>query len=168
MKTSIKGLSLLQSLEGCELKAYPDPKSALGIQCTSHKWPMHRYKEVSNWASLSGAPWTIGFGDTGPAVHEGVEISQGEAVRRLVERLDKEFQPALALLPGPISQNEFDAMICFCYNIGVHGFHTSQVYLSMLKGDRINASEGFHHWDDHGLLTKRREKEKQTFDSGTY
>ena len=55
-----EGLQLIKSWEGCRLCAYPDPASG-------------------------GAPWTIGYGHTGPEVHQGLAISQQQAEAWLAE-----------------------------------------------------------------------------------
>lgn len=60
--------------EGCRLKAYPDPLSPRGRALA-----LPLAKRPAGWQSLSGAPWTIGYGHTGPEVHEGLEWTQGEA-----------------------------------------------------------------------------------------
>ena len=51
MALTTAGYRLIQSWEGCRLRAYPDPASG-------------------------GAPWTIGYGHTGPQVKPGLVISQ--------------------------------------------------------------------------------------------
>ncbi len=54
MPLTPEGWTLLKTWEGCELSAYPDPASG-------------------------GAPWTIGYGHTGPDVVPGLTISQAQA-----------------------------------------------------------------------------------------
>jgi GH24 family phage-related lysozyme (muramidase) len=54
MPLTPEGWTLLTTWEGCELSAYPDPASG-------------------------GAPWTIGYGHTGPDVVRGLTISQAQA-----------------------------------------------------------------------------------------
>ena len=61
-----EGLQLIKSWEGCRLCAYPDPASG-------------------------GAPWTIGYGHTGPEVHQGLAISQQQAEAWLAADIAKLF-----------------------------------------------------------------------------
>lgn len=67
--TSPNLLSDLREDEGLRLHAYPDPRSALARA-------IHDGKPT---AGLSGAPWTIGFGHTGPEVHDGLVWTLEEA-----------------------------------------------------------------------------------------
>jgi lysozyme len=58
--------SLLASVklgEGLRFTAYPDPESPLGKQLSL---PLN--KRAAGWQNLSGAPWTCGYGHTGPDV----------------------------------------------------------------------------------------------------
>lgn len=66
-------LKQLKRDEGLELEAYPDPVSALAQACKRVRLPMRRYHGVLPWVDeLSGAPWTIGYGHTGPEVTPGL------------------------------------------------------------------------------------------------
>ena len=58
MKTSAKGVALMHEFEGCRLNAYPDP------------------------GSRDGAPWTIGWGSTGPGIAKG-EIGRASCRERV-------------------------------------------------------------------------------------
>ena len=75
------GYRLIQSWEGCRLQAYPDPASG-------------------------GAPWTIGYGHTGPEVKPGLVISQEQAdawfksdVARFESAVDRCLLPNCQLRP---------------------------------------------------------------------
>lgn len=65
--------------EGLRLTAYPDPESPRGKQLALP--PKHR---APGWATLSGSPWTIGFGHCGAEVHDGLHwtVEQAEAALR--------------------------------------------------------------------------------------
>lgn len=62
--------------EGCRLKAYPDPYSPRAKEMRRLKISDASDPRVK---ALSGAPWTIGAGHTGPEVHEGLEWTQAQA-----------------------------------------------------------------------------------------
>ena len=55
--TNAAGLEIIKRNEGLRLHAYPDP-------------------------ATGGAPWTIGYGHTGPDVHPGMQITEGLESRR--------------------------------------------------------------------------------------
>ncbi len=85
------GYRLIQSWEGCRLQAYPDPASG-------------------------GAPWTIGYGHTGPEVKAGLVISQQQAdawFRSDVARFESAVD--CCLLPNcALSPQQRDALVSFC------------------------------------------------------
>jgi lysozyme len=91
------GLVRLKIDEGCELVAYPDPKSG-------------------------GDPWTIGYGCTGPGVGPGTQwtLTQADAelrkrVYELETRLDHD-EPWFAHL-APVRQ---DVLVNIAYNVGLY------------------------------------------------
>jgi lysozyme len=117
VKTNAIAISIIKDAEGLELNAYPDPGSSLGQHCRRLGLRMHEYRNIKDWESLSGAPWTIGWGYTGMDVRPGTvwTVSQAEAA----------FQHSLAekeLLVGEIfddcaiNENQFSALVSFAYN----------------------------------------------------
>ena len=104
MKISKVGLDLIKSFEGCQLKAYRCPAGV----------------------------WTIGWGTTEPVngvkPHEGMRITREQADQLLVSHL-KRYEDAVNRLGVPLNQNQFDALVCFCYNLGT----------GIFKGSLLNA-----------------------------
>ena len=101
MTTSPAGRKLIESFEGCVLTAYQDQR---GI-------------------------WTCGFGHTGADVREGTNCTQEQADVWLAQDLltaetaiEHQLPPDLAL-----TQNQFDALVSFVYNIGSGNFLISTV-----------------------------------------
>lgn len=114
-------LDLIKHFESLELKAYPDPGSLLGHACSSRGLPMREYRLISGWQNMDGAPWTIGYGETGPLVVEGVETTQLEALRQLQHHVDYFAAMVRGALKGVhVTQGQFDALTSFAYNVG-HG-----------------------------------------------
>lgn len=150
MKVSQTGIDLIASFEGLELTAYPDPGSADGI------------------------PWTIGYGCTvypdGTKVKQGDTISKENALRCLeydvVKRADV-INQILSLVS--ITQNQFDALVSFVYNIGVGGFKKS----TLLKKVSANPNDPeirkqFMRWNKNAGrimagLSNRRAKEADLY-----
>ena len=135
MKTSKKGIELIKQFEGCRFTAYRCPEGKL----------------------------TIGYGHTA-GVQEGQTITQAQAgayleedlakFEKLVERYDKKYA---------WSQNQFDALVSFAYNIGnidqltAKGSRTkAEIASAMLLYNKIDkrASAG---------LSLRRQKERALF-----
>lgn len=103
MKIDRKGLELIERLEGLKTKAY---KCSAGV-------------------------WTIGIGSTyfenGEKVSEGDAISKEEAYRLFELTKSKYEKPINESIKVEINQNQFNALFCFCYNIGAIGFKNSTV-----------------------------------------
>jgi GH24 family phage-related lysozyme (muramidase) len=90
-----EGWTLLKIWEGCRLSAYPDP-------------------------AIGGAPWTIGYGHTGPDVVPGVTITQQQADALLQKDVAHVASAVERLLPGVVLLlRQRDALISFCFNLGV-------------------------------------------------
>lgn len=144
MHTSAQGHALLHYFESCRLTAYPDP-------------------------ATGGAPWTIGWGDTGPGVVYGLTITQEQADARFATRLADEFEPGVrAVLTAPPEQHQFDAMVCLAYNIGLGNFRKSSVVRCFNAGDVLGAASAFLKWNRaNGApmlgLARRRLAEKLLF-----
>ena len=97
MKTSKKGIELIKKFEGCELNAYPDP-------------------------GTGDAPWTIGYGNTyyanGKKVKKGDKITKIQAEELLLMLLPKYESIIAKNVKATLSQNQFDALVSFCWNTG--------------------------------------------------
>ena len=88
MNTSKTGIELIKKFEGCVLKAYKCPAGV----------------------------WTIGYGHTA-GVKEGQKITQSQADTYLKEDL-MVYEKHVNNLQLPLNQNQFDALVSFCYNCG--------------------------------------------------
>lgn len=95
-KISAAGISLIKSFEGCRLTAYKPI-------------PTERY-------------YTIGYGHYGPDVAQGMTITQQQAedlLRRDLAKYEAYVNnPAYVPITGELNQNQFDALVSFCYNCG--------------------------------------------------
>jgi lysozyme len=144
MKIGKAGLDLIREFEGLELKAYKD---AVGI-------------------------WTVGFGHTAaagpPKPVAGLVITEQEAVDILTRDLGKYEAGVSRALKRTPSQNQFDAMVSLCYNIGEGAFAGSSVVRYFNAGDFEMAAGRFLLWNKaKGKvlkgLTRRREAERKLF-----
>lgn len=134
MNLSEKGLKLLTQREGVRKKAYKDTK---GI-------------------------WTIGVGHTGPEVHEGLVWS----VPQVMAALDADVQwaeDAVNAVDSPLSQNQFDALVSFVFNIGASAFYNSTIKKLLNKGEYELVAAQFDRWVIPKEITARRMSEKEQF-----
>jgi lysozyme len=159
LRLGTDGTALCHHYEQLRLKAYPDPGSPRAKAQASGK----------PTAGLSGAPWTIGWGDTGPDVVEGLVITAEEADRRFARRMALEFEPALRkAVKVPLNQRQFDAVVSIFYNAGVSALTASTLVRLLNLGDYAGAAGQFPRWNQSGGsvmkgLQRRREAERLVF-----
>jgi GH24 family phage-related lysozyme (muramidase) len=145
MKTGERGLKLIKEFEGCKLKAYQCPA---GI-------------------------WTIGigsthYGDGTPVTKNRTLPNEGAAIALLAATIGQ-YEKAVNATGVELTQNEYDALVCLCYNIGAGNFFKSTL-VKMLKAgdDKAEIAKQFLRWDKAGGkplagLTRRRNAEAELF-----
>lgn len=140
MKVGEKGLALIKESEGLRLKAYKCPAGV----------------------------WTIGYGHTGKDVVAGMEISENRAVALLKQDL-RVAEVYLNSLGINFSQNAFDAIASFIYNLGVGSFSKSTLRKKIVaKADDEAITDEIVKWVNAGGkpligLKRRRVKEANLF-----
>lgn len=147
MQTSPEGIALIKGFESCRLTAYPDP-------------------------GTGGAPWTIGYGWTYPVdgkpIKPGMKIDQATADRLLKTGLVSYENDVQKLVKVKLTQNQFDALVSFAYNVGSRALSTSTLLKKLNAGDNKGAADEFLRWNKAGGkempgLTKRRKAEREVF-----
>lgn len=143
-KISDKCLNLVKEFEGCKLTAYRDE---VGV-------------------------WTIGYGITnadrsitGKLIHKGMKISKDTAEKWLRESLIKKYLPLVLKYDKQYNwnQNELDALVSFCYNIG----SIKQLTADGTRSKAVVASKILQYNKAGGKvyrgLTRRRKAERELF-----
>jgi len=102
---------LCAAFEGLSLKAYPDPASQRAR--ASRMKPEDR---PSNWQTLPGDPWTIGYGHT-KDVKEGDFCTLAQADAWLMEDLEEAAAKVRATVSVPVTAGEFDALTSMAFNL---------------------------------------------------
>lgn len=179
MKISADGIALIKRFESCELEAYPDPASPLGRACAVKRLRMRDYRQLANWKSLDGAPWTIGWGYTGPAVKPGMVLSQDGADQLLAQCLERFEREVASLVKVPVTQGQFDALVSFAFNCGsdidsdddAEGLGDSTLLKRLNTRDMAGAASEFLKWNKaRGVvlmgLVRRRAAERELFLAG--
>jgi lysozyme len=149
MSISSKGIDLIKAFEGCRLRAYECP---------------------------AGIP-TIGYGTTfypnGQPVQMKDEISEQQAEAYLANDCEDLSKDVERLVKVSLNQNQKDALISFCYNLGVGAFTRSTLLKKLNQGDYQGAAAEFPRWDKaivDGVkqslpgLVRRRAEEKALFE----
>ena len=139
LKTSQEGIALIKKFEGCELTAY---------QC-------------------SAGVWTIGYGHT-KGVEKGMTISKESAEEMLVEELHEYEGYINNHVTCPLSQNQFDALVSWVYNLGSSNLLASTLLKVLNKGDYDGVPAQIKRWNKAGGkvldgLIRRREAEALLF-----
>lgn len=140
MKTSQKGLDLIKKYEGCRLISYKCPAGV----------------------------YTIGYGHT-KGVKKGQKISQKRAEDFLREDIEQFENGVKKYVSAPLNQNQFDALVSFCFNCGLGAFKNSTLRKKLNAKDYTGAAKEFLRWNkSNGVvlegLKRRRNAEKDLFE----
>lgn len=120
----------------------------------------------------SGGVWTIGVGHTAfrgdPKPIKGMVITDQECEDILARDLVHFEEKVSDVVKVPLNQNQFDALVSLCFNIGEGAFAKSTLVRKLNAGDYKGAAEQFLVWNkDNGEtvqgLVNRRAKEKTLF-----
>ncbi len=139
MNLGYEGTKLLKFFEGCKLTAYQD---SVGV-------------------------WTIGYGHT-KGVYAGMTITQEEAEQMLLTELEEYEGYVEKYVTVPLTQNQFDALVVWVYNLGPTNFRNSTLLKELNAGNYTAAGQEITRWNKAGGkvlagLVKRREAEAQLF-----
>ena len=118
--------------------------------------------------------WTMGYGSTfwnGARVTEGMTCTQSEALDQLAKGLIGAQNCVNMSVHVPLTQNEFDALTDFTYNLGCSRWMGSTARQLLNAGDYHGAASALENWDKAGGhvmagLLRRRKAEEALFDEG--
>ena len=139
MELSPIGRAALRSREGDKLVAYLD---SVGV-------------------------WTIGVGITTASglitVTKGLRITQEQSDKLLALASEKYAQPVRAAIKRPMTQEQFDAFVSICYNIGPAAFKGSTFVRRFNDGDIEGCAQAIMMWTKPAEITSRRRAERDQF-----
>jgi GH24 family phage-related lysozyme (muramidase) len=122
-------------------------------------------------ARLPDGRWTLGYGHTFSA-REGAKVTQEDADALLRFDLLPVVDAINNLILVPLNQNQFDALVSFCFNIGVENFAQSTVLKRINEGRMSEAALAMDSWRSAEFngetyvlapLIRRRAAEKNLF-----
>ena len=96
-------------------------------------------------AQLPDGRWMIGYGHTLTA-REGAEVSEEDAEALLLYDLIAVSHGVNEWVFAPLTQNQFDALCSFAFNIGLENFHRSGVLKRLNEGALIQAACAMELW----------------------
>jgi len=142
MKISNKGLAIIKHFEGFREHAYLD----------------------------TGKVPTIGYGTT-KGVRLGQVVTQAQAEIFLVRDVAEAEAAVSRLVKVKLNQDQFDALVCFTYNLGQGNFSGSTLLSLLNQGHYDQVSTQLLRWNkDNGRviegLTRRRKAEGVLFNTG--
>lgn len=132
---SKRGLAFIRKWEGLRLVAYRD----------------------------SGGVWTIGYGHTG-TVFPSMVITEPQAEALLRSDLFRVEQAIRSYVDVSLSQNEYDALCSFIFNVGVEAFARSTLLKRLNAVQYDQAADQLLRWDKvqgeqvQGLVNRRRDE----------
>lgn len=143
MKISNEGIAFLKKEEGEKLTGYVDSR---------------------------GIP-TIGVGHTGKIngkiIFAGMKISQKLSSHLLIDDLEWVGEIIEKYVNVPLSQNQYDALCSFIFNVGASAFKSSTLLKLLNSKEFIAAANEFPKWKKAGnatdLLLSRRLRERALF-----
>lgn len=93
-----------------------------------------------------GSVPTIGYGHTGPDIYIGQVITQGQAQVWLQQDTTWAVATVKTALKVQVTQNQFDALVDFAFNVGAHAFINSHLVKLLNAGDIAGAEAEFDKW----------------------
>lgn len=126
----------------------------------------------------SAGIWTIGFGsiynyDKNRPVKKGDVITKEKAILWLKREIKDKTGQIKSLIKVPLTQNQFDAITSFVYNVGVEAFRNSTMLKLLNKNaDKLTVADQFLRWNKARIngklvvvrgLTNRRKLERELF-----
>ena len=139
MRISQEGVDLIKHFEGCYLDAYLCPAGV----------------------------WTVGYGHT-KGVKEGDAIEQEAAEAFLIEDLESFEQAVTRLVEVPLTQQQFDALVSWTFNLGAGNLAESTLLRKLNNYQYAEVPEQMMRWVRAGGqvldgLVKRRAAEAALF-----
>ena len=135
MKTSKAGLDALAKREGRRQRAYLDTK---------------------------GIP-TIGVGHTGPEVYIGLVWTQQQVDDAFADDIQWAEDAVNNNVKVALTQNQFDALVSFVFNVGETAFRRSTLLKVLNTGDYEETAICFDMWHKPKEIIGRRDSEREQF-----
>tara|TARA_R110002153_G_scaffold42137_2_gene120036 strand:+ start:2060 stop:2788 length:729 start_codon:yes stop_codon:yes gene_type:complete len=151
----------------------PDNVSEAGIRLVKKFEGLHKMGDdglIRSYRCPAGK-WTIGYGAT-RGVRSGMRITEGEAEERLLADLNEHAEALHRYVEVPLSQNQYDALTSFVFNVGAANFKSSTLLKRLNSGQYHDIPNQLMRWNKARVdgkltplrgLTRRRAAEAALF-----
>ncbi|MDE2029608.1 MAG: lysozyme [Alphaproteobacteria bacterium] len=117
-----------------------------------------------------GKIWTIGYGHT-RTVRAGMHITEMQAETLLDEDLRLYERAVMRLVAVPLTDNQFSALVCFVFNVGIANFESSTLLKLLNRGWYEQVPAQLMRWNRAngevwGGLARRRAAEGRLWNKG--
>ena len=154
-RLSPDGVQLLRALEGVESHAYQD---VAGLWTIGVGHLLTEAERAQRAVVCDGDP--VPYGD-------GLTDAQIDALlRQDVQRFERALAQSITV---PLAQHQWDALVCWCYNVGVGAMQGSTLRTVLNAGEYADVPEQLRRWNRAGGrvvqgLGNRREREIALWD----
>lgn len=161
MKVSKELLEMLKHHEGVRYKPY---------QCPAKLWTIGvGHVMYTDQAKIPSTPEGMARRKAWPLRPEDNRQWSKEEVDRILAKDVERFERGVArFVPVKLSQNEFDALVSFSFNLGLGTLQRSTIRQALLRGDKVTAIESLLKYNKAGGkilkgLDNRRKDEAAMF-----
>ena len=157
MKASKALFDMLKHHEGVRQKPYQCPANLWTIGVGSLLYPEQARIPPTAEGMAKRKAWPLNPQDNRTWSMQEVDALLAKDVVRFERGLDK-------FLPIPLKQNEYDAILSFCFNLGLGTFQRSTIRQALLRGDKKTAIESLLKYNKaggkvlKGLDTRRKDE----------
>lgn len=140
------------------------------------KLSQHGAELIASFEGFVGHPyrdavgaWTIGYGSTRGVGPNSPHVTPAQALARMRREVSETYGAAVNHIGVPLTQNQFDALCSFVYNVGPGGVGPGTTIGKRLRAkDYRGAADALLAWDKAGGhrlegLTRRRRIERALF-----
>jgi lysozyme len=150
MQMSDHGLSLLTQWEGFRTQVYDD---GVGVATIGVGHALTAAEKAAGALDIGGTPVPYAGG-----------LSSDQVQALLASDLQVYENALNDAVTATLKQNQFDALVSFCFNIGVNGFRSSSALRDLNQGSLDAVPDDLRKWDKAGGvfnqgLANRRENE---------
>jgi lysozyme len=158
MKASKELLDMLKHHEGVRYKPYQCPANLWTIGVGSLMYPQQARIPSTPEGMAQRKAWPL-------RTEDNRTWSKEEVDRILAKDVERFERGVLRFIPIKLSQNEFDAILSFAFNLGLGTLQRSTLRQALIRGDKRAAMQSLRKYNKaggkvlRGLDTRRKDEE---------